>query len=688
MGVDPSGLQDSAAAIQAAIDAAPANSCLKLPEGTFRLNSSINLGGKDNITLRGAGPDKTVLKLYNSASVSISAPGTSPYNFPNVTLTARASRGSRTITVSDASDLISANGLLFQAQPPDDVALPVLHVSGFSKNRSFVGLLRGGSGSTVTIEPALPFDLPVGTTISRATGDTRRAMVTLTGLEDLKVDAAQSSAVFSVVLANAYRCWIRNVSSVNANNYNLNMSFAYQCEIRHCVADGRKIAGTNGAGLLVGQITNCLIEDNIFVRNFPLVEINTGCIGNVFAYNFFDQSTVMGVIGSSLTSNHGPHNSFNLFEGNIIPRFQSDGYFGGDSHETLFRNWIHGTAGTVLNTDENRLAITLNRFSRHFNIVANILGRSGLGISWNYSNVGHRYNTTSGTTNTISSSGTKMFTVATGLLWNTNGSPILAYSRSQPGAWMTGECASYGGDQLSITVRRSNGGGSYSDWVIVGGGGYGGPYPLIYALGAPNIGNGGFSGAKMVAAPSLGVWWRVWDGRPMTRRGAYNSNTVYQVGDVVDHQTDGPVDTAGGNSILQWIASNNTKSGNSNWDQPGATSQDWQPISPNSFQELDYDVYSTLYLKGNWNAADGGIPQDRESLGSTRLQDYPSLYRDSPPTFFGTMKWPAFDPEAPNQRFDAIPAGYRYLNPGQEAPGIASLANQAPSNVRVRIIQY
>ncbi len=61
------------------------------------------------------------------------------------------------------------------------------------------------------------------------------------------------------------------------------------------------------------------------------MEINYGSCGNVFAYNFCYDSSSYGVVGGSIDSNHGPHNSYNLYEGNIAPNIQSDGYFGSAS---------------------------------------------------------------------------------------------------------------------------------------------------------------------------------------------------------------------------------------------------------------------------------------------------------------------------------------------------------------------
>jgi hypothetical protein len=116
------------------------------------------------------------------------------------------------------------------------------------------------------------------------------------------------------------------------------------------------------------------------MEQFPHIEVNAST-GNVFAYNYCHDSTIQGVVGCSINSNHGAHSSFNLYEGNVSPKFQSDGYHGSSSHDTLFRNWFHGTS------DKTKLfwiCVNLNRFTRNYSLVGNVLGSKG--HPWIYDN--------------------------------------------------------------------------------------------------------------------------------------------------------------------------------------------------------------------------------------------------------------------------------------------------------------
>ena len=167
-----------------------------------------------------------------------------------------------------------------------------------------------------------------------------------------------------------------------AERYIFSIDGCLQCEVKHCcLRQAKSAAGSNRGGLLMGLCSFCLVEDNIVADTFSNMEIDTSS-GNVIAYNFCDDKAVQGgLLGSAIDTNHSAHGSFNLYEGNFIPRFQCDGYHGSASHDTAFRNWFHGTS-TV--TDQFWICVNLNRFTRCYNIVGNVLGAKG--HTWLYEN--------------------------------------------------------------------------------------------------------------------------------------------------------------------------------------------------------------------------------------------------------------------------------------------------------------
>jgi len=385
---DTTGATDASTAIQNAINAANAGDVVYLPAGTYRVNGCLSVGYKKNITIRGAGPTQTLLNYYSSWGPCIYVGGDANYqwNQPNLAIGGSPTQGATVLNVGDTSALsVYPNGgigciaQVGVANQNDNTAIqagavPVVSVANYGYMRRQKLRIVAKTATTITVFPPLAFDLPASLTPKLQLASFQAEMV---GVEDLKVDMANSSTPNGgVQMSQAYGCWARNVTVVNVANYHIVVADSVQCELRRCDARHRQIEGTNGAALLMGCSGGCLIEDNIFGQNFPVFEINGGSCGNVFAYNFVHNSSVFGAPAAAIDTNHGPHNSYNLYEGNITPNFQCDGYFGGASDETLFRNWITGACSTTVDIRSN--CVALNRFTRNYSIVGNILGTEGL----------------------------------------------------------------------------------------------------------------------------------------------------------------------------------------------------------------------------------------------------------------------------------------------------------------------
>ncbi|HZZ14348.1 MAG TPA: glycosyl hydrolase family 28-related protein, partial [Candidatus Sulfotelmatobacter sp.] len=61
LGADPSGINDSSAIIQGAVDNCPQDQVVYIPEGTFRLGTLLHVQNYQGITVRGAGMGRTTL---------------------------------------------------------------------------------------------------------------------------------------------------------------------------------------------------------------------------------------------------------------------------------------------------------------------------------------------------------------------------------------------------------------------------------------------------------------------------------------------------------------------------------------------------------------------------------------------------------------------------------------------------
>ena len=114
-GADPTGHVDAAPIINAAIISCPAGQVVYMPAGTFLIATPIYPATKSNFTLRGAGQGQTILHvttnhvpIYSSGVVPWPPPSTGP------AITAGATKGSNTITVSDTSDFARGHALHYR----------------------------------------------------------------------------------------------------------------------------------------------------------------------------------------------------------------------------------------------------------------------------------------------------------------------------------------------------------------------------------------------------------------------------------------------------------------------------------------------------------------------------------------------------------------------------------------------
>jgi hypothetical protein len=352
--VDKTGVRPAAVLIEQAVGEAPAGSVIYLPEGRYLMERTLYVTAS-NRTIRGAGIGKTILD--GKGGTVFLRGGDGFYRNPETTVSPWL-KGDANITVADPS-LFNVGTLVNIFN--DDRVLPVMSTGGWTI-RGQGGVVRAINGNVLTIDPPMLYS---------SVGPDRRilaAPVTLrnVGIEDLTIDCWYGGAQVGLMMAGNYACWAKNVMIRGHRNYGIMMADSVFCEVRGCYIDqaNRPLLSSNGAGLLTGQVSASLFEDNIIRKNFPLIEINGHSSGNIFGYNMMTEGVA--------DSNHGPHNSYNLYEGNLMDGFLSDAYFGGESDTTLYRNWITGAS----------FGIALKRWSRRFNIVGNQIGGDNIPNSW------------------------------------------------------------------------------------------------------------------------------------------------------------------------------------------------------------------------------------------------------------------------------------------------------------------
>lgn len=371
---DPDAEAANTAIINGFIAGASDGDVILLPSGTFWGGFSFT-PSQSNRTVRGAGMDVTIIKVSTNVAAFAGSSSDYDHNFPtsdNIDSSGTHIRGDDTITITDTSDFYSGAMALLNIQNNrddagiEDGSIPFVYevrpINEFTRRQMI--RVESKTSSTITFNPPLLFNAP-GSDIKITLFRQRCVGV---GIEDITFDCEDATTQWGVWFDQCYGCWMKNLRVMRVYNYAIFLSNSLHCEVRGCFMDRRKSGGSNGSALLSNLVGNSLIEDNILYRNNPLIEVNEGCTGNAVLYNLFEDPRP----NAGIDSNHNPHNSYNLYEGNITPNVQCDGYYGSTSEDTVYRNWITGfAAGDFV------FIVSLNRFTRYYGVVGNIIGTSG-----------------------------------------------------------------------------------------------------------------------------------------------------------------------------------------------------------------------------------------------------------------------------------------------------------------------
>ena len=363
----------TAAAINSAI-ATCNNGVVFLNAGTYTaasLGGGINVNN-NNVTLRGAGADKTI--ITGSGYVGMRGGGTSQQL--GTAISSGATKGSTSFVVASTNSL--AVGQMIEIDRADDTSLiPFFGSWSPSNGRSIVqvNVITAISGNTIAVRNPLIFDFASGNPKVKAFYPAR---LSRTGVEDLKVDL-QGQTGAAVEITNCDSCWVRGVDIGNGGNYMILVDSSVNLEIRDSwIHDGG--FGPNHAGISFQSdyrywcSSSAKVENNIINKAFPNVEINNCSSGLYIGYNYSPGTNGEGadIVTFNLDDAHAPFPFMDLFEGNIADQFGTDGYYGGAGYGTALRNYFTGYNPNV--GQKHGDAVALRRLAYYYNIVGNVLG--------------------------------------------------------------------------------------------------------------------------------------------------------------------------------------------------------------------------------------------------------------------------------------------------------------------------
>lgn len=366
------GLADASKAIGDAIDACPEGMVIYIPEGTYRIDHRIYKTSVGNITIRGAGMGKTILKAMVDNQVIYLGNPDQPRPVSGIPIRGGVNKGSKVIALSGTSSIIVGNLVRIEQ---DDLPYVISRVAPAVNNRLMSVMFRitEKTDTSVTVTPPVPFDF----TLSPSLVQYLNPPLINTGVEDLTIDC-NGKAWAGVEMDQAWGCWVKNVEIKNSRSRQMFFCAFVAGEIRQNYTHSVTGGGPNFEGIDFYE-DGCfnLIEDNIVYNGgFPgiiLGDYKGGCAGNAITYNYcYNVNTgYANMAGMDISVSHGPHNMMNLVEGNIAGGMGSDGYFGSTSHITVARNWFTVTHPTCT---YNLIGINAGRWNNYFNIIGNVIG--------------------------------------------------------------------------------------------------------------------------------------------------------------------------------------------------------------------------------------------------------------------------------------------------------------------------
>lgn len=390
-----------------AIASCPAGQTVYVSPGKYHLANGISFGTRNDVTLRGAGPDRTVLSfagadsckgLYSDVCIAGSTaywtghalvqPGavnaarwTAGYTKGTIAITLDNTRGltpGTLLTLDQANDTADHGGFLVcdrpgLCRPASESGSPGRKVDNISRSQQQIVRVTAVRGKTVTITPGLyasnwSADKSPGAWWSGPP-------VTGVGIEDLALDHSGSKAMSGVAFFNAYQCWIRNVASINARRNHVWLVQSARLEVRDSYFYGGQGSASQSYGVESYITSDDLILNNIF-QHVTAPVMMAPAAGIVTAYNFMTDmyytAPVDWLSGSMWMHDAGA--MFNLFEGNSGTQFIQDAFHGTSVTATLFRNHLRGAEPGKRRAT---YPLDLMTYSRYDNVIANVLGTPG-----------------------------------------------------------------------------------------------------------------------------------------------------------------------------------------------------------------------------------------------------------------------------------------------------------------------
>jgi hypothetical protein len=207
-------------------------------------------------------------------------------------------------------------------------------------------------------------------------------IVTGIGVENLTVDVTSATGQNGIVFMHVSDSWSKGVRTINPDRNHYWLWQSMRLTIRDSYLYGGQSAHSTSYGVEDFSTADNLIENNIFQHVTAPIDHGGPNTGSVFGYNFAidDNYTADGSSPGWMIPGilyHEVGISHLLHEGNDGLGALHDGIHGTIHFNTLFRNHLYGDIWNNPPKTSNTAVINVASYGRFFNIVGNVLGRTG-----------------------------------------------------------------------------------------------------------------------------------------------------------------------------------------------------------------------------------------------------------------------------------------------------------------------
>jgi len=389
----------SVSQINTAIANCPSGQVVYLNAGTYNLSGGIDFAGKSGVTLRGAGADQTHLVFSGSisclgqaASICMRSGGYLSFNSPqnSATWTANFAKGTTVITLSGTANL-SVGSLIVLDQLNDTSDNGKVYICSTAPQCSNAGPAGGGvsgkreqlefvtvtaiSGNNVTISPPVSMPNWRSSQQPRATWTTSKPASGM-GLEDMDISLKSATGRSGIMMAWVTDSWVKGVRSTYGPRNHVWFWEGAHNTVRDSHFYESQGHATEAYGVEHIQGSHNLVENNIFRRVTGPMKSNGAGTGNVWSYNYSSDDVYTPSANWMMPSSsfHATGTGYVLHEGNQGSGLIADDVHGPSFFVTAFRNqWDGWETGKSAQT----VPIHIYTLDRYFNIIGNVLGRSG-----------------------------------------------------------------------------------------------------------------------------------------------------------------------------------------------------------------------------------------------------------------------------------------------------------------------